>query len=139
METADLTITLKESVFFNGIYRDSQVTQVIQNVTGVDNKILSLYSGSTVELVRFSSSLDSIPAGVINPAKLAYFRATNLDTGSVYLNVAGDVSGSATFKLDQNDCFILNSTVFSSSIENVQSIKATSSQTNSIEYFIATT
>jgi hypothetical protein len=124
-ESATFTLNIAEDIYLKNNFRNSTVTESLPDVTSVDNRILNIPSGSTTQVIAFSSSLANAAAGTIENDKLAYLRLTNIDTtGSIYLVVSGSVSSSYEVKLGVNQPFILNNTHMLGGTEQVASITA---------------
>ena len=143
MASQDLTITINESVLIGNTYRESNVQRIVKAVTGTDNRVMTIPSGSLVELLKFTGSLDSASAGTVPSPNLVYLRVSNTSiTGSLYLTMIGATTGSNTIKLDPYESHMITSTFLSGSLDQLSSIKAfvSGSVTGSrdLEFYLAT-
>jgi hypothetical protein len=143
-EAATLTVSTTETIFLNGNYRSSGVEYTALNITGIDNRIVTIPSGSITELMKFTGSLAGASAGTIVSDSVSYLRLTNLESaGTLYVNLVGAISGSSITEIGPKASFVLNNTHVSGSAEQLASLKVYvgTNTTGSIdlEYYIATT
>lgn len=143
-QSSVLTVTINENILLNGNYRNTGVEYAVNNVVGIENKIVNIPTGSFTELLKFSGSLAGASAGTLVYESLAYLRITNLEvTGSAFVKLIGAVSSSYLIELDPQQSFMINNTHISGSNEQIASLRVLTgpSATGSInmEYYLATT
>ena len=131
----NFTYFIRERVQLNGIERGGNYEATINDIKSVDNRVMSIYTGSLTEIVNLNSYISS---------SVKYVRVTNTSTGSVNLQLSGS-SAQLNLRLDANGSLVFNSEYISSTFDNfvygnLQSIKGSPIDTESvITYFIVTT
>jgi hypothetical protein len=150
---ADLTVFINEKITLDGNDRGVLTTQTISNINSVDNRILSIPTGSYTPLFYFNPS--GIDAGTFSTGSFKYGRITNKSsTVPIQVRVTADTTPSATitntsFVIAPGNSFFLSTTAITGSSpgSNVFVFNqyiyyvsvAPSGSSASIEYFIATT
>jgi hypothetical protein len=146
---ADLTIYLNEKITLDGNDRGVLTTQTISGINNIDNRILSIPTGSYTGLFKFDPS--NIDAGVFLTSSFKYGRITNKSSIPVQLLVntmSGSISSSISFIVNSSSSFLLSTTavtgsnpgnvfVFNQYINLISVLPSSSSAV--VEYFIATT
>jgi hypothetical protein len=144
---ADLTIYINEKITLDGNERGTLNTQTISGINNVDNRIMSIPSGSQISIFSFNSN--TIGRGSFSTGSFKYGRVTNKSDIPLKLTVEYNDSGASVFTIDSYSSFYLSSTqgtgsfmgqgnftyndfVFSINIEP-------SGSSATVEYFIATT
>jgi hypothetical protein len=131
----NFTYFIRERVQLNGIERGGSYEATINEIKSVDNRVMSIYTGSLTEIVNLNSYISS---------SVKYVRVTNTSTGSVNLQLSGS-SAQLNLRLDANGSLVFSSEYISSTFDNfvygnLQSIKGSPIDTESvITYFIVTT
>tara|TARA_R110000868_G_C10582784_1_gene738787 strand:+ start:136 stop:588 length:453 start_codon:yes stop_codon:yes gene_type:complete len=149
---ADLTIYINEKITLDGNDRGVLTTQTISNINSVDNRILSIPTGSYTPLFYFNPS--DIDAGTFSTGSFKYGRITNKSsTVPIQVRVTADTVPSSltntSFVIAPGNSFFLSTTAITGSSPgsnvfifnqyiNYVSV-APSGSSASIEYFIATT
>ena len=102
---SSLTVTVSENINLNGQSLNSQNTLTIENVTGVDKRIVTLPTGAEVTLIDFNSG---VSAGTFIPANVKYIRVTNKDTVN-YARIRVTKTGADTFdtRLEAGKTFMM--------------------------------
>lgn len=146
---ADLTVYITEKISLDGTDRGVITTQIIPDITNVDNRILNIPTGSYTPLFYFDPS--NIDAATFTTGSFKYGRITNKSL-SVPIQVkitADDTTKNTSFIVSPGNSFFLSTTaitgstpgnstfVFNQYIYYVSVSPSSSSAT--IEYFIATT
>lgn len=145
---ADLTVYITEKITLDSNTRNILTTQTISNIANVDNRVLSIPTGSLIKLFYFSSSM--VDAATFTTSSFKYGRITNKSSNPIKLDVTYNNSPSnAVFEITAGSSFMLSSTKFSGSYmapnnftynDYITSITVESSGSSStVEYFIATT
>lgn len=147
---ADFTLQIQEKVTLGGIVRDSITTQTLSNINYVDNRILTIPSGSYTPLFYFNPS--NVDAGTFTTGSFKYGRITNKSsTVPIQVRITADSVPSTTltntsFIVTPGDSFFLSTTaitgsspgsntfVFNQYVYYVSVVPSGSSA--SIEYFI---
>ena len=146
---ADLTIYLNEKITLDGNDRGVLTTQTIPGINNIDNRVLSIPTGSYTGLFKFDPS--NIDAGVFLTSSFKYGRITNKSSIPVQLLVntmSGSISSSISFIVNSSSSFLLSTTavtgsnpgnvfVFNQYINLISVLPSSSSAV--VEYFIATT
>jgi len=144
--SADLKVRIIESVKLNGKDRGSDNTLTISSINEVDNRIVTIASGSETTLFNLSANST---AGTFATGSLKYARITNKDdTNEIRLRVSASAE-STDFRIDAGNSFLLsNSKMSGSSVgsrnilsyEDITGIFAEPSGSNvDVEVFIAST
>ena len=112
---ANLTVRITENITINNRDRGSEHTVVISNINQVDNRVVTLASGSTTTLLTFggTSESDEVVGTLINSSSFKYVRITNKDASNfVRLNLSSSKKLSSDMKLPAGGSF----TIFSNNI-----------------------
>lgn len=145
---ADLTVYISEKINIGDTDRGVYTTQVIPGINNIDNRILSIPTGSYTGLFNFNPS--DVDAAIFPTGSFKYGRITNKSSVPVQLLVNmtdGSNSSTTTFIVNSGSSFFLSSTaatgsspgdtfVFNQYINTISANPSGSSAT--IEYFIAT-
>jgi len=144
---ADLTIQINEKITLNGNDRGVYSTQTIPGINGVDNRLLTIPTGSYTGLFYFSNNNPN--AATFSKGNFKYGRITNKSTVPVKLAISTDNTNLGTFIIDAYSSFTLSNVAVSSSIvfgdtfifdDFITEIGVQPSGSSAvIEYFIATT
>lgn len=136
---ADFTLQIQEKVTLGGVVRDSITTQTLSNINYVDNRILTVPSGSITTIFSFDTASS---AGTFLTSSFQYGRVTNKSTTiPVKLIVSSSVE-SMSYLINTGSSFILSTTAVTGSttgllFNNIISVKLEpSSSAADIEYFI---
>lgn len=101
-----LTIVHEEKITLNGVEKGSKVTQVIADVTEVDNRVIAVPT-SEIEILTFQATNPG--AGTFDEADVRYIRLTNLDdTNYIQLTFKDDANQEFAVKLDYGQTFVYN-------------------------------
>lgn len=131
----NFTYFIRERVQLNGIERGGNYEATINDIKSVDNRVMSIYTGSLTEIVNLNSFISG---------SVKYVRVTNTSTGSINLQLSGS-SAQLNLRLDANGSLVFSSEYISSTFNNfvygsLQSIKGSPiDQESVITYFIVTT
>lgn len=147
---ADFTLQIQEKVTLGGIVRDSITTQTLSNINYVDNRILTIPSGSYTPLFYFNPS--NVDAGTFTTGSFKYGRITNKSsTVPIQVRITADSVPSTTltntsFIVTPGDSFFLSTTAITGSSPGSNTFVfnqyvyyvsvAPSGSSASIEYFI---
>jgi hypothetical protein len=140
---ATFTSKISETLILNGNNIGSSTTYTNNNVNYVDNRFLSIPTGSQTTIF----SLSNVPgAGQFTTSSLVYARITNTSTTvPVQLNVTSS-NIRTTFLISTGSSFLLSTSKITGSIdstftlEDIRSINVQPSGSSAtIEYYIATT
>jgi hypothetical protein len=149
---ADLTVFINEKITLDGNDRGVLTTQTISNINSVDNRILSIPTGSYTPLFYFNPS--GVDAGTFSTGSFKYGRITNKSsTVPIQVRVTADTVPTSltntSFVIAPGNSFFLSTTAITGSSpgSNVFVFNqyiyyvsvAPSGSSASIEYFIATT
>jgi hypothetical protein len=150
---ADLTIYINEKITLDGNERGVLSTQTISDINSIDNRILSIPTGSYTPLFYFSPS--NIDAGTFSTGSFKYGRITNKSsTVPIQVKITADTVPSSTlantsFIITPGNSFFLSTTAVTGSSpgSNVFTFNqyvyylsvSPSGSSATIEYFIATT
>ena len=139
---ATFTSQIFEILTLNGDNVGSSVTNTINNVNFVDNRILSIPTSSVTTLF----SMDSVPgAGTFVTSSIKYVRVTN---NSVIVPVKLIISSSTeamSYLISAGSSYMISTSKMTGSesgfnFNDIKSVKAQpSGSAASIEYYIATT
>ena len=140
-----LTVTIQESITLNNRDRGGSTTLSVSSIGEIANRIVSVASGSEVELIKFGAA----GRGEFVAANLKYLRLTNLDdTNFVRLRFSRTSGHTADFKLPAGKSFILTEEDISvhatagafSSFSAMTNINARADTAAvDVEYYVATT
>jgi len=140
---ATFTSKISETLVLNGNNVGSSVTYTNSNVNYVDNRFLSIPTGSQTTIFSFSS----VPgAGQFTTSSLIYARITNTSTTvPIQLNVTSS-NTKTTFLVSAGSSFLLSTSKVTGSIDNTFTLEdirninvQPSGSSATIEYYIATT
>lgn len=147
---ADFTLQIQEKVTLGGIVRDSITTQTLSNINYVDNRVLTIPSGSYTPLFYFNPS--NVDAGTFTTGSFKYGRITNKSsTVPIQVRITADSVPSTTltntsFIVTPGNSFFLSTTAITGSSPESNTFVfnqyvyyvsvAPSGSSASIEYFI---
>jgi hypothetical protein len=149
---ADLTVFINEKITLDGNDRGVLTTQTISGINNIDNRTLSIPTGSYTPLFYFNPS--GIDAGTFSTGSFKYGRITNKSSVPIQVRVTADTvppstSANTSFIVTPGNSFSLSTTAITGSSpgSNVFVFNqyiyyvsvAPSGSSASIEYFIATT
>ena len=139
---ATFTSQIFEILTLNGDNVGSSVTQTINNINYVDNRILSVPTGSVTTLF----SMDSVPgAGTFVTSSVQYVRVTNNSTITPVKLIVSSSTEAMSFLIATGSSYMMSTSKMTGSIsglnfDDIKSIKVQpSSSAASIEYYIVTT
>jgi len=118
--SSSLKIRIIEDITLNGRDRGSDNTIIISSINEVDNRIVTLPSGSETTLFALSGSS---AAGTFVSSSLKYARVTNKDDSvEVRLRISSSNDYSSDYRLDPGSSFLLSNTKVSGSSTGVSNI-----------------
>ena len=139
---ATFTSQIFEILTLNGDNVGSSVTQTINNINYVDNRILSVPSGSVTTLF----SMDSVPgAGTFVTSSVQYVRVTNNSTTTPVKLIISSSTEAMSYLIATGSSYMLSTSKMTGStsglsFDDIKSVKIQpSSSAASIEYYIVTT
>jgi hypothetical protein len=139
---ATFTSQIYEILSLNGDDVGSSVTNTINNVNYVDNRILSVPSGSVTTLF----SMDSVPgAGTFVTSSVQYVRVTNNSTTTPVKLIISSSTEAMSYLIATGSSYMLSTSKMTGStsglsFDDIKSVKIQpSSSAASIEYYIVTT
>jgi hypothetical protein len=139
---ATFTSQIFEILTLNGDNVGSSVTQTINNVNYVDNRILSVPTGSVTTLF----SMDSVPgAGTFVTSSVQYVRVTNNSTVTPVKLIVSSSTEAMSYLIATGSSYMISTSKMTGStsgltFSDIQSVKVQpSSSAASIEYYIVTT
>jgi hypothetical protein len=139
---ATFTSQIFEILTLNGDNVGSSVTNTINNVNFVDNRILSIPTGSVTTLF----SMDSAPgAGTFVTSSVQYVRVTNNSTVTPIKLIVSSSTEAMSYLIATGSSYMLSTSKMTGStsglsFNDIQSVKVQpSSSAASIEYYIVTT
>jgi hypothetical protein len=139
---ATFTSQIFEILTLNGDNVGSSVTQTINNINYVDNRILSVPTGSVTTLF----SMDSVPgAGTFVTSSVQYVRVTNNSTITPVKLIVSSSTEAMSYLIATGSSYMLSTSKMTGStsglsFNDIQSVKVQpSSSAASIEYYIVTT
>ena len=139
---ATFTSQIFEILTLNGDNVGSSVTQTINNVNYVDNRILSVPTGSVTTLF----SMDSVPgAGTFVTSSVQYVRVTNNSTVTPIKLIVSSSTEAMSYLIATGSSYMMSTSKMTGStsglvFDDVKSVKVQpSSSAASIEYYIVTT
>lgn len=139
---ATFTSQIFEILNLNGDDVGSSVTNTINGVNYVDNRILSIPTGSVTTLFSF----DSVPgAGTFVTSSVKYVRVTNNSTVTPVKLIVSSSTEAMSYLIATGSSYMMSSTKMTGSIsgfsfDDIKSVKIEpSSSAASIEYYIVTT
>ena len=138
---ATFTSQIFEILTLNGDNVGSSVTQTINNINYVDNRILSVPTGSVTTLF----SLDSVPgAGTFVTSSIQYVRVTNNSTVTPVKLIVSSSTEAMSYLIATGSSYMMSTSKMTGStsglaFNDIQSVKVQpSSSAASIEYYIVT-
>jgi hypothetical protein len=139
---ATFTSQIFEILTLNGDNVGSSVTQTINNINYVDNRILSVPTGSITTLF----SMDSTPgAGTFVTSSIQYVRVTNNSTVTPIKLIVSSSTEAMSFLIATGSSYMMSTSKMTGStsgliFSDVKSVKVQPSSSDaSIEYYIVTT
>jgi hypothetical protein len=139
---ATFTSQIFEILTLNGDNVGSSVTQTINNINYVDNRILSVPTGSVTTLF----SMDSVPgAGTFVTSSVQYVRVTNNSTVTPIKLIVSSSTEAMSYLIATGSSYMISTSKMTGStsglaFNDIQSVKVQpSSSAASIEYYIVTT
>ena len=139
---ATFTSQIFEILTLNGDNVGSSVTQTINNINYVDNRILSVPTGSVTTLF----SLDSVPgAGTFVTSSIQYVRVTNNSTVTPVKLIVSSSTEAMSYLIATGSSYMMSTSKMTGStsgliFSDVKSVKVQPSSSDaSIEYYIVTT
>ena len=139
---ATFTSQIFEILTLNGDNVGSSVTQTINNINYVDNRILSVPTGSVTTLF----SMDSVPgAGTFVTSSIQYVRITNNSTVTPIKLIVSSSTEAMSYLIATGSSYMLSTSKMTGStsgldFNDIKSVKVQpSSSATSIEYYIVTT
>ena len=139
---ATFTSQIFEILTLNGDNVGSSVTQTINNINYVDNRILSVPTGSVTTLF----SMDSVPgAGTFVTSSVKYVRVTNNSTVTPIKLIVSSSTEAMSYLIATGSSYMISTSQMTGStsglaFNDIKSVKVQpSSSAASIEYYIVTT
>jgi hypothetical protein len=143
---ATFTSQIFEILTLNGDNVGSSVTNTINDINYVDNRILSIPTGSVTTLF----SMDSVPgAGTFVTSSVKYIRVTNNSTITPIKLIVSSSTEAMSYLISTGSSYMISTSKMTGSVSvgtgsfnfsDIQSVKAQpSSSAASIEYYIITT
>ena len=139
---ATFTSQIFEILTLNGDNVGSSVTQTINNINYVDNRILSVPTGSITTLF----SMDSTPgAGTFVTSSIQYVRVTNNSTVTPVKLIVSSSTEAMSYLIATGSSYMMSTSKMTGSIsglsfDNIKSVKIEPSGSSAnIEYYIVTT
>ena len=139
---ATFTSQIFEILTLNGDDVGSSVSQTINNVNYVDNRILSIPTGSVTTLF----SMDATPgAGTFVTSSIQYIRVTNNSTVAPVKLIVSSSTEAMSYLIATGSSYMISTSKMTGStsgltFNDIQSVKVQpSSSAASIEYYIVTT
>ena len=138
---ATFTSQIYEILTLNGDDVGSSVTNTINNVNYVDNRILSVPTGSVTTLFSF----DTVPgAGTFVSSSVKYIRVTNNSTTAPIKLIISSSTEAMSYLISTGSSYLMSSAQMTGStsgliFDNIKSVKVEPSGSSaSIEYYIVT-
>ena len=138
---AIFTLKIVEQLTLNGDDVGSSVTQTINNINFMDNRILNVPSGSVTTIF----SLDNLPgAGTFVSSSFQYGRVTNNSTTVPVKLIVSSSTEALSFLIATGSSFMLSTSKITGStsglnFNDIRSIKVEpSGSVASIEYYVIT-
>jgi hypothetical protein len=139
---ATFTSQIFEILTLNGDNVGSSVTQTINGINYVDNRILSVPTGSVTTLF----SMDSVPgAGTFVTSSVQYVRVTNNSTVTPIKLIVSSSTEAMSYLIATGSSYMMSTSKMTGStsgllFSDIKSVKVQpSSSAASIEYYIVTT
>jgi hypothetical protein len=138
---ANFTLKIIEQLTLNGDDVGSSITQTISNINYIDNRILSVPSGSVTTIF----SMDTVPgAGTFVTSSFQYGRITNNSTAVPIKLIVSSSVEAMSFLIATGSSFLLSTSKITGSttgllFNDIKSVKIEpSGSAASIEYYILT-
>ena len=138
---ANFTLKIIEQLTLNGDDVGSSVTQTISNINYIDNRILSIPTGSVTTIF----SMDSVPgAGTFVSSSFQYGRITNNSTVVPIKLIVSSSTEAMSYLIATGSSFLLSTSKITGSttgllFNDIKSVKIEpSGSAASIEYYILT-
>ena len=139
---ATFTSQIFETLTLNGDNVGSSVTNTITGINYVDNRILSVPTGSVTTLF----SMDSVPgAGTFVTSSIKYIRVTNNSTVAPIKLIVSSSTEAMSYLISTGSSYMMSTSKMTGStsglvFDDVKSVKVEpSGSAASIEYYIVTT
>lgn len=139
---ATFTSQIFEILTLNGDDVGSSVSQTINNVNYIDNRILSIPTGSVTTLF----SMDATPgAGTFVTSSIQYIRVTNNSTVAPVKLIVSSSTEAMSYLIATGSSYMISTSKMTGStsgltFNDIKSVKAQPSGSDaSIEYYIVTT
>ena len=140
---ATFTSQIFEILTLNGDNVGSSVTQTINGINYVDNRVLSIPTGSVTTIFN----MDSAPgAGTFVTSSIKYVRVSNISNTNVLIKLIVSSSTEAmSYLITTGSSYMLSTSKMTGSesglsFDDIKSVKVSpSGSSGSIEYYIATT
>ena len=140
---ATFTSQIFEILTLNGDNVGSSVTQTINGINYVDNRVLSIPTGSVTTIFN----MDSAPgAGTFVTSSIKYVRVSNISNTNVPIKLIVSSSTEAmSYLITTGSSYMLSTSKMTGSesglsFDDIKSVKVSpSGSSGSIEYYIATT
>jgi hypothetical protein len=139
---AIFTLKIIEQLTLNGDDVGSSITQTINNINYIDNRILNVPTGSVTTIF----SMDSVPgAGTFVSSSFQYGRITNNSTVVPIKLIVSSSTEAMSFLIATGSSFLLSTSKITGStsgllFNDIKSVKIEpSGSAASIEYYILTT
>ena len=140
---ADFTLLIRERILLEGTERGTDYNLTISNIEHIDNRIVTIPSGSETTVFKYSSTPN---AGTFSTGSFTYGRISNYSsTVPINLKVSSS-SELMNFSLDAGGTFMLSTSEITGSLTNTFSYDdilsvslEPSGSSAKVEYFIATT
>jgi len=138
---AIFTLKITEQLTLNGDDVGSSITQTINNINYIDNRILSVPTGSVTTIF----SMDSVPgAGTFVTSSFQYGRITNNSTVVPIKLIVSSSTEAMSYLIATGSSFLLSTSKITGSttgllFSDIKSVKVEpSGSAASIEYYILT-
>jgi len=138
---ATFTLHINEDITLGGTNRGSTYTQIFSNINYIDNRILTIPSGSVTTLFSLSNNNG---AGTFITSSLQYVRITNKSTTVPIKLIISSSTEAISYLISTGSSYMISTSKITGSLTNlvfddIVSIKAEpSSSAADIEYFVAT-
>jgi hypothetical protein len=138
---AIFTLKIVEQLTLNGDDVGSSITQTINNINYIDNRIVSIPTGSVTTIFSF----DSVPgAGTFESGSFQYGRVTNNSAVAPIKLIVSSSTEAMSFLIATGSSFMLSTSKITGSttglsFNDIKSVKVEpSGSAASIEYYILT-
>jgi len=139
---ATFTSQIYEILTLNGDNVGSSVTQTINGINFVDNRILSIPSGAVTTLFNMEATPG---AGTFVTSSIKYVRVTNTSTTTPVKLIVSSSTEAMSYLVATGSSYMMSTSKMTGStsgllFDDVKSVKVEpSGSSGSIEYYIATT